>query len=66
MKTTYLKPRIGELYMSLEEMIAVSGDPILPGNNNNNDLNNAPTTNETGGNLSRRDDIWEDNEEEGF
>ena len=64
MKTTYLKPEIGELYMSLEEMIAAS-DPILPGGNNNN-LNDAPTTGETSGNLSRYNEIWDDEEEEIF
>ena len=63
MKTTYLKPTIDVLYISVEQMIAASGDPILP-NGTNDDLTNAPTTDETSGNLSRRKDIWADDEEE--
>ena len=63
MKTTYLKPTIDVLYISVEQMIAASGDPIRP-NGTNDDLTNAPTTNEDHGNLSRRKDIWADDEEE--
>ena len=59
--TTYLKPTTDVLYISVEQMIAAS-DPIKP--NGNTDLTSAPTTDQTGGNLSRRKDIWADDEEE--
>ena len=63
MKTTYLKPTIDVLYISVEQMIAASG-PVGPKSTDNHDLNTAPTTNEDHGNLSRRKDIWADDEEE--
>lgn len=58
---TYLKPNTDVLYISVEQMIAAS-DPVKPGGNQN--LNTAPETTETSGNLSRRKDIWADDEEE--
>lgn len=64
MKTTYLKPTIDVLYISVEQMIAASGDPLLPGNGNNQNMDTAPTTDETSGNLARRKDIWADDEED--
>ena len=60
MKTTYLKPETDVLYISVEQMIAAS-KPITEGGGN---LNDAPETTETSGNLSRRKDIWADEEEE--
>ena len=57
----YLKPTTEELYISVEQMIAASG-PVIP--NGNTDLGNASETEETQGNLSRRKDIWTDDEEE--
>ena len=60
----YLKPEIKELGVELEQMIAAS-DPILPGSGNNNNLNDAPTTGETSGNLSRYDE-WSEYDEEQF
>ena len=60
---TYLKPNTDVLYISVEQMIAASG-PVGPGSTDNHDLNTAPTTDETSGNLSRRKDIWADDEEE--
>ena len=59
----YLKPTTDTLYISVEQMIAASG-PVGPGSTDNHDLSTAPTTDETGGNLSRRKDIWADDEEE--
>ena len=61
MKTTYLKPTTDVIYISVEQMIATSG-PVSP--EGNKDLNNASETEETSGNLSRRKDIWADDEEE--
>ena len=57
---TYLKPNTEVLYISVEQMIA--GSPVKP--EGNKDLSSAPETPETQGNLSRRKDIWEDDEEE--
>ena len=59
--TTYLKPTTDVLYISVEQMIAAS-DPVKP--NGNTDLTSAPETPATSGNLSRRKDIWADDEEE--
>ena len=63
MKTTYLKPTIDVLYISVEQMIAASG-PVGPKSTDNHDLSTAPTTDQTSGNLSRRRDIWADPEED--
>lgn len=57
---TYLKPNTDVLYISVEQMIA--GSPVNP--EGNKDLSSAPETTETSGNLSRRKDIWADDEEE--
>ena len=57
----YLKPTMDVLYITVEQMIATSG-PVSP--DGNKDLNNASETEETSGNLSRRKDIWADEEEE--
>ena len=57
---TYLKPNTDVLYISVEQMIAAS-KPITEGGGK---LDEAPETTQTNGNLSRRKDIWEDDEEE--
>ena len=55
---TYQKPEVDILDIMTEEMIAVS--PITEQGGN---LNDAPTTNATSGNLSRQKDLWETYEE---
>ena len=60
MKTTYLKPNTDMLYLSVEQMIAAS-KPITE---NGGKLDEAPETTQISGNLSRRKDIWEDEEDE--
>lgn len=60
MKLTYLKPTTDMLYISVEQLL--TGSPVSP--EGNKDLNNAAETEETSGNLTRRKDIWADEEEE--
>lgn len=60
MKLTYLKPTTDMLYISVEQLL--TGSPVSP--DGNKDLNNAAETEETSGNLTRRKDIWADEEEE--
>ena len=60
MKTTYLKPNTDMLYLSVEQMIAAS-KPITESGGK---LEDVPETEATSGNLSRRKDIWADEEEE--
>ena len=62
MKTIYLKPTTDEIYVNVEQLLSNASDPVKPGGNT--DLGNAPTTDDTSGNLSRRKDIWTDDEEE--
>ena len=61
MKTTYLKPEMDVLYYAAEQLMSASKTPITEGGGN---LDKAPETEETSGNLSRRKDIWADDEEE--
>ncbi len=58
MKAIYQSPKTDVLSISLTHMIAVSS----PEKGQN--LNEAPITEETSGNLSRRRDVWDDEEEE--
>ena len=60
MKRIYQNPETQVVTISVEQIIAAS--PVSP--EGNKDLNNAPETTETSGNLSRRRDIWADEEEE--
>jgi hypothetical protein len=60
MKTTYLKPEMDVLYYAAEQLMSASKPITETGGN----LNEAPETTETSGNLSRRKDIWADDEEE--
>ena len=58
---TYIKP--------VTELIKVSVQSIMIGSKveNGQNLNDAPETTETSGNLSRRNyDVWEDEEEEEY
>lgn len=57
----YQKPTTDTLCLSVEQMIAISG-PVKP--DGNTDLSTASETEATSGNLSRRKDIWEDEEDE--
>ncbi len=59
MKTTYQKPETLLMEIATQQMIAAS-DLIK---NNQQDLENAPTTGETSGNLSRHRTVWDDEEE---
>ena len=64
MKTTYLKPTTDVLYIKVEQLLNSTSGPVGPGSTDNHDLNTAPETDATSGNLSRRKDIWADDEEE--
>lgn len=61
MKTTYLKPETEMLYYAAEQLMSASKTPITEGGGK---LDEAPETEATSGNLSRRMDIWADEEEE--
>lgn len=56
---TYQKPEVDILDVMTEEMIALS-EPITE---EGGDLTKTPTTEATGGNLSRQNDMWETYEE---
>ena len=60
MKTTYLKPEMDVLYYAAEQLMSAS-KPITE---TGGDLKETPETEATSGNLSRRKDIWADDEEE--
>ena len=60
MKTTYLKPEMDVLYYAAEQLMSASKPITETGGN----LNETPETEATSGNLSRRKDIWADDEEE--
>lgn len=61
MKTTYQKPMTTVVTLTLQQMIAVSGDPTAGFNTQTApDLGSGITS----GNLSRRNTVWDDDEEE--
>lgn len=60
MKRIYQTPETELVTISVEQMIAISG-PVEDGFKTTDPV---PTTDETSGNLSRRRDIWADEEEE--
>jgi len=59
MKKIYQSPETLLMTIATQQMIAAS--ELIK--DNQQDLNEAPTTNETSGNLSRRS-VWDDEEEE--
>lgn len=61
MKTTYLKPETEMLYYAAEQLMSASKTPMKEGGGK---LEDVPETEATSGNLSRRKDIWADEEEE--
>ena len=56
MKKTYQHTQADVISVAMTEMIALSQVE------NGQDLSGAPTTDATSGNLSRRRDVWEDEE----
>ncbi len=63
MKARYQKPNIEMFSFTVTEMIAASLPEKVEEGFNPND---APETIATSGNLSRRDNVWEDEEEEEY
>lgn len=60
MKTTYQKPAIKAIVMKSTLLNVISQDIV----ENGQDLGNAPTTDETSGNLSKRNSLWSDDVED--
>lgn len=54
----YIKPATEVIKVSVQTILAFSNVE------NGQDLNDAPETTETSGNMSRRHDVWGDEEEE--
>lgn len=70
MKTTYQKPTTEQVLINtdLQLMQASKTGGLLGDGDNPNDLDlgNAGDTEQSSGNLSRRHDLWEDEEEEDY
>jgi hypothetical protein len=62
MKAIYQNPTTDIITISVSQMIAATNNYGTP--ENGQDLNQAEETNATEGNLSRRRDIWADEEED--
>ena len=59
MKTMYQKPNTEVIFVTVQQMIAASKELV-----DGFKMDEAPTTNETSGNLSRNFNPWGDDEEE--
>ena len=64
MKTIYQKPATEEIIISISQLMSVSSTPDKV--EDGFDPNDTPTTGDTSGNLSRRRNVWEEEEEEEF
>jgi hypothetical protein len=68
MKKIYQNPKTKIVTISVTQLMTTASNGILGDDPTKAsfDLNDVNSTGETSGNLSRRNDIWEEDEEDGF